>query len=374
MEGEVSALVGDIRELMSPYTALKLKERSKANLKDYAEMSGPLGVTHVLAVSQNDEIVNFKIARAPTGPTLSFRVEGFTLGAQVKRVQRRPFSQGQRLFKTPPVVVTNNFGGDNAPPQVKLMRITFQNMFPSIDVSTIKLRDCKRVVLFDRREGVDGADDIIEMRHYAVQAGLTGVNRTIKRIVQAKIPNLGKCEDIADYVLAGNPVNADGDAGASDSEGEDTNNQVVLGQDMGGKGKKKGQKSALKLVELGPRLTLSLKKVERGLAGGDVMYHSFVKKSKEAALADKKRVEEAAALKKIRREEQDANVERKKKEKEEKRERKKRKREGGDGDGEGEGEGEDEDEDEDEGEGEGEGEGSDDGSKSESEDSSNDEE
>ena len=75
-----------MRELMSPYTALKLKERAKAGLKDYAAMSGPLGVTHVIALSQNDEVINLKIARAPTGPTLSLRVTDFTTSKQVKRV------------------------------------------------------------------------------------------------------------------------------------------------------------------------------------------------------------------------------------------------------------------------------------------------
>lgn len=33
-------LVLDLRKMMSPYTALKLKERNKANLKDYVAVSG----------------------------------------------------------------------------------------------------------------------------------------------------------------------------------------------------------------------------------------------------------------------------------------------------------------------------------------------
>lgn len=36
-------------------------------------------------------------------------------------------------------------------------------------------------------------------------------------------------------------------------------------------------RSAIKLVELGPRLTLELFKVERGFHEGDVLYHKYGK-------------------------------------------------------------------------------------------------
>jgi len=170
----------------------------------------------------------------------------------------------------------------------------------------------------------------VTVRHYAVSANLTGVNRTIRRIVQAKIPNLGKLEDISDYILGGNPLNAEGEGGASDSEGEDEMSKVVLPSGSGsgsGSGRGSGvKKSALKLVEIGPRLTLVLNKVERGLAAGDVMFHAYRTKSKEAALESKRRVLDEASLKEGRRRVQEGNVERKKGEKERKREERERKR------------------------------------------------
>lgn len=88
------------------------------------------------------------MARAPSGPTLSFRIKRFTLGGQIRAVQRRPYDSS-KAFESPPIVVTNNFGDSTAAPHVKLMRITFQNMFPAINVSTVKLGDCRRVVLFN---------------------------------------------------------------------------------------------------------------------------------------------------------------------------------------------------------------------------------
>lgn len=40
----LQTLVMDLRKLMSPYTALSLKDGSKANLKDYAAVAGHVGV------------------------------------------------------------------------------------------------------------------------------------------------------------------------------------------------------------------------------------------------------------------------------------------------------------------------------------------
>ena len=86
---------------------------------------------------------------------------------------------------------------------------------------------------------------------------------------------------------------------------------------------RRGQsKSALKLVELGPRMSMQLVKVEQGLGEGNVMFHAFVQKTPEEAKEIQERKEVEARLKKERREEQERNVERKRKKKEEKREAK----------------------------------------------------
>ena len=39
----------------------------------------------------------------------------------------------------------------------------------------------------------------------------------------------------------------------------------------------KSNKSAVRLTEIGPRLTMQLQKVEQGLCEGDVLYHSISK-------------------------------------------------------------------------------------------------
>lgn len=63
----------------------------------------------------------------------------------------------------------------------------------------------------------------------------------------------------------------------SDSEAELDNEdaQVVLPQKMHGVGNTKSQQSAIRLTELGPRMTLSLIKIEQGFCEGDVLHHEF---------------------------------------------------------------------------------------------------
>ena len=57
-----------------------------------------------------------------------------------------------------------------------------------------------------------------------------------------------------------------------------------------GKGNAKSQQSSMKLSELGPRITMELYKVEKGLAEGDVLYHKFEQKTAAEASALKLKV------------------------------------------------------------------------------------
>ena len=44
-------LLKDTREMLHPYTALKLKESKKNTLKDFISVAGIFGVTHMLVFS-----------------------------------------------------------------------------------------------------------------------------------------------------------------------------------------------------------------------------------------------------------------------------------------------------------------------------------
>jgi ribosome biogenesis protein SSF1/2 len=329
---EVVELVDDLRHLMLPYTALNFQEdpsNRKLTLQQYTtNLALPMGISHILAFTQKQERLSMRLARTPEGPTMHFRIHQFSLAKHIKGLQKRPVSQTASLQSNPPVVVTNNFGNHTASPHIKLLRITFQNMFPAINVATVKLSECRRVVLFNliEEEGSgeeEGKKQIVEIRHYAVKATPVGVHRRVRRLVQTKIPNLNKVSDIADYI-EGNAIASDA---PSDSEAEDDPSHTVqLSDKYVGRGNAKSQKSALKLVELGPRLSMELIKVEKGLGNGDVMYHAYVHKTPAEASALKERKERETELKKQRRAAQDANVERKRKATEEKREAKKQRK------------------------------------------------
>lgn len=53
-------------------------------------------------------------------------------------------------------------------------------------------------------------------------------------------------------------------------------------------------KSAVRLTELGPRLTLQLMKIEEGLLDGEVLYHDLIHKTEEEKLEIQKKREAKA--------------------------------------------------------------------------------
>jgi len=193
---EVGSLVAELRRLMGPETASRLKERRTNRMKDFAAVAGHLGLTHILSFSQSPAALSLRIARFPRGPTLTFKVERYCLQHHVRATQKRPY-ESLSAYQTAPLVVLNNFGDASSPPYVKLMKITFQNMFPPLNVNTVKLTDCRRIVLFD----YDAATGLVEQRHFAIRAAPSELHKSIKRLVQTKIPSLGDMTDIR-YVAA----------------------------------------------------------------------------------------------------------------------------------------------------------------------------
>lgn len=100
----VSQLVLDVRRVMEPQTAIRLKERRANRLKDYVVMAGPLGVTHLLLFTRSPSgNTNLRIALTPRGPTLHFHVDKYSLAKDVQKAQRHPRGIGKE-HTTPPLV------------------------------------------------------------------------------------------------------------------------------------------------------------------------------------------------------------------------------------------------------------------------------
>lgn len=325
-----------------------MKERKKARLKDYLSVASPLGVTHLLFFSQSSHFhTTLRVGCVPRGPTLQFKVEKYTLMSQVRASHKRPVNLNA-LFNTSPLVVMDAF--DMSKPEEKLITVTFQNLFPAINVATVKLADCKRVLLMRK----DKESGCIEFRHYAILVKPAGLSRSVRSIVKARIPNLSKLADISEFVT--------GVAGLDpESEFEDESAQVELPDDFGGHNYKSSQ-SVVKLQEIGPRMSLRLIKVEQGFCAGEVLYHAFISKEAKEVEALRQKMNAKAALKEKRKALQETNVQRKQLEREEKlrarAERRAQKAAAADatlGDDEGDDEADDEGDDEGEGEDEGEG-------------------
>lgn len=56
---------------------------------------------------------------------------------------------------------------------------------------------------------------------------------------------------------------------------------MTLPQNLAGRGSKAGAKSAVRLIELGPRIRMELLKIEEGLVEGEVLYHKYIQKTEE---------------------------------------------------------------------------------------------
>mmetsp|Transcript_38499 Transcript_38499/g.39183 ORF Transcript_38499/g.39183 Transcript_38499/m.39183 type:complete len:398 (-) Transcript_38499:147-1340(-) len=334
-------LVREFRRLMEPNTAANLRERSFNKIKDYSSVAGLLGVSHLLIFTQTKKNIILRICRYPNGPTVHFKIEEYCLCRHIRQLQKRPYDSSV-AFLTPPLIVLNNFGApsketekDNS--HIKLIGVTLQHMFPSINVKTVQLNECRRVILFHYKRDTER----IEMRHYAIRANPVGISRSVKKVLQTKMPNLGNLHDISEYL--DNYMHA-----GSDSEADEEASKVVLPDRFVGRGNSASQQSALRLIELGPRLNMTAFKVERGVAEGEIIYNKFITKTPAEIQATKTRIERERVLKETRKKIQEDNIAKKRERKEEKQkereERKRRRLEGGEKESESESESEGESE------------------------------
>lgn len=107
---------------------------------------------------------------------------------------------------------------------------------------------------------------------------------------------------------------SDGNISESEAE-EDTDLHVTLPQTLNRKGNLEDNKSAIKLYEIGPRLTLQLIKVEEGLMTGEVLYHDHIVRTEEEKEQQRRQIEKKRRLKELRRREQAENLKKKQEEK-----------------------------------------------------------
>ncbi|KAI0080610.1 Brix-domain-containing protein [Panus rudis PR-1116 ss-1] len=329
----LTQLVRDMRKVMEPNTATRLRERARNKLKDFLTMAPPLGVTHLLAFTLTDLAPSFRIVRLSAGPTLSFRVERYSLIKDIIRNSKRAKSIGTVEYLTPPLLVLASFPqpGPGTPPHLSLVVKTFQTLFPPLNPQQLSLSSARRVVLvsYNSERGT------IDFRHYLITVRPYGVSKRVQKILDGAattaksasssskhVLDLGNEKDIADFLLRkkGEPVpSSDGyesAASTASSVAGDDADAISLVDDYVGRNNRRGSKRAVRLDEIGPRMELRLIKISEGVPGkeGSVIYHEFVKKTKAEVAAQKAEHAAKEKLRQQRREEQERNVKRKQKE------------------------------------------------------------
>ncbi|GEQ69624.1 hypothetical protein JCM33374_g3297 [Metschnikowia sp. JCM 33374] len=330
----LAQLVKDFRLVMEPHTAIKLRERKANKLKDFVVMSGPLNVSDlfVFKQSQTSGNVSLRLAKMPKGPSLQFNVNSYSLMKDVRRILKHPKSAGRAsaLFKQPPLLVMNGFSRKvgEMEKHEKLMITVFQNLFPPIQPQKTRVSTIQRVLLINKME-----NGHIELRHYAISTKLVEESRNIKKLINShhnktkKLPNLTNHTDISDLVL--DPYSVGGLT--SDSEVEDDAVVEIQNTQVQHVKKKAAdevpasatRKRAIKLQELGPRINMSLVKIEESILGSSkTIYHSNVTKSKEEEKELDRKHEMRLKVKAERRAVQKANVDAKQAKKDAKKARK----------------------------------------------------
>ncbi|KAI6116908.1 Brix domain-containing protein [Pisolithus croceorrhizus] len=238
-----------------PNTATRLKVKNEISFKDFFAMAPALKVTHLLALTLTDLAPSLRLVRLPVGPTFSFRVERYSLMKDVRKISRSAPSQGLE-YLTAPLLVLASF-----PPP-------FQSMFPPLSPKSMSLSGARRIVLIA----------------YNAERGTVkpyGVSKRVRRVLE------GTSQKSSRTFYSEKEVNAGPESEAGlrvccsplrrALRGDDGDAVSLSGLTTVGRNNRRGQKKAVKLNEVGPRLELRLVKITEGVPGkdGEVLYHEF---------------------------------------------------------------------------------------------------
>ena len=161
------------------------------------------------------------------------------------------------------------------PRHLTLLAKSLQSLFPALSPKTITLASARRVVLVS----YNASSGTVDWRHYIITVKPYGVSKRVRKVVDAKdLPDLGKERDVADFILGkGRQDGYESAASSASSAAGDEGDAVSLADDYVGRNNRKGQRRAVRLDEVGPRMELKLVKITEGIPGkeGAVIYHDF---------------------------------------------------------------------------------------------------
>ena len=116
-------------------------------------------------------------------------MSNYTLSRDVRSSLKRQVTYDKQFINAP-LLILNGFnqtstsegeGGEQR--HVSLMTSMFQNMFPSINVTTVHVNSIRRCVLLN----YDAGTGTVEFRHYTIKVVPVGMSRPVKKILQGKV-------------------------------------------------------------------------------------------------------------------------------------------------------------------------------------------
>ncbi|CDS41556.1 peter pan [Echinococcus multilocularis] len=406
----VKTLSLDVRRVFEPFTASQLRISRRNVLKDFINIAGPLHVSHILYFThprsekitakrirhaanlerrkrvtlknaEDNEVetnksgggngiggVYLHLIRAPSGPSLTFRVSEYCLTRDVVTLVQKIFDV--RQFSSPPLLAMTGFGSGGTtsappPPHLRLLVDMFQNMLPSLNIQKLKVSSVRRVLLLSREvdscsDGNGGEErEVIYLRHYNIRLENRSISRALRRLGMggaplrrrrdrigaaglgprgfgkcSGVPNLANYASMDDYLAKANlltesaaseledmaEITLPGQSAAFGVSGEEAK-KPSIGGTISSKDVKEARaqakaahgfahlsgchKACVRLTEIGPRLTLQLIKIEEGVNSGAVLYHSWQKRTPQEIAQQEAKARAKVAAKVQRREEQE---------------------------------------------------------------------
>jgi len=304
----------------------------------------------MFAITNTEKNSYLKLAKMPSGPTLTFKIDKYSLSGDVAEIMKNKRPLNKSFHHVPLIILngfnTNKLSKDYVEP-VKVSSTMFQSIFPPLNLNELDIKLAKKVILMNLN--TENETPIFEMRHYDVDVERKATKKTISNILNNKKTDFSGYNNISEYIL-----NQTGYTDVSDNEGDNevkliserektakienlnkkkskNNSSLNLKEDQNGDNdeekvnatklkkisnfetKKISEESSntIKLNEIGPRLNLDLIKIEEGFFKGNIAFHKIVKKSKKEILEKAKILKEKRLEKKKRREEQEKNVQKK---------------------------------------------------------------
>lgn len=290
---EVQILADDFRKILQPNSLGWLK---KGKIRDILSVCRPMNFTHMVLFSQTERGIYLKFCRLPQGPTVTFKLKSFSNAHDVMSLLKKQPCLVPH-FLVGPCLMTN-LQLEEGEAHLKLCARMFLDMFPTITPNTAKTDAIRRCCLIH----YDAETDLFDFRHYAIRVVPLGLSKAIKKLSKGKVPNLSKFSDMSEFMTKAGML--------SESEADDDPaNEVTLSENkQTDEEKKESKKSAVRLIELGPRVSVELWKIEEGLLDGLVLYHRIIKRTPEEKLELEKRRERTKQIREQRKREQERNI------------------------------------------------------------------